>query len=149
MNDDCVFCDIIAGKARASIVAATPDTMTFVPLSPVVDGHLLIVPRIHVSDFAENQWVSAEVMRHAAAYVKYEKETTERKSWNLITSMGEEATQSVQHLHIHLIPRTKDDQLMVPWGTVYGDDPKAPHWCKQAEEWRAKAEDLGAEISED
>ena len=50
--------------------------------------------------------------------------------------MGEAATQSVFHLHVHVVPRTADDNLMVPWGTVYGDDPRAPHWCAVAQQLR-------------
>jgi diadenosine tetraphosphate (Ap4A) HIT family hydrolase len=55
-------------------------------------------------------------------------------SWNIITSIGKAATQSIKHLHVHLVPRTEDDKLMVPWGTIYGDDPTAPHWCKVADD---------------
>jgi histidine triad (HIT) family protein len=103
--------------------------MAFVPLTPVCDGHVLIVPRMHVDDAATNQWTTAIVMRRAAVYIR------ERGgSWNIITSIGKAATQSIKHLHVHLVPRTEDDKLMVPWGTIYGDDPTAPHWCKIADD---------------
>lgn len=52
---------------------------------------------------------------------------------NLITSAGAAATQSIDHLHIHFVPRKVDDGLMTPWGTIYGDEPSAPHWCRQAQ----------------
>jgi diadenosine tetraphosphate (Ap4A) HIT family hydrolase len=55
-------------------------------------------------------------------------------SFNLITSAGRAATQSIDHLHIHVVPRTVDDKLMTPWGTIYGDEPTAPHWCRVAQE---------------
>jgi histidine triad (HIT) family protein len=129
VSDSCIFCEIIAGVAPAKIVDAWTDAMAFVPLTPVCDGHVLIVSRMHVDDAATNQWTTASVMRRAAAYIQ-----EMGGSWNIITSIGKAATQSVKHLHVHLVPRTEDDNLMVPWGTIYGDDPTAPHWCKVADD---------------
>jgi histidine triad (HIT) family protein len=127
-GSECVFCDIVAGDAPARIVAEWPDAIAFVPLGPVIDGHVLIVPREHVRDFADSPSATAATMRRAAEYA-----AGRHDSANLITSMGRAATQSVFHLHVHVVPRAVDDQLMVPWGTVYGDDPQAPHWCRVAQ----------------
>lgn len=46
-----MFCDIIAGPAPATIVQEWPDAIALVPLGPVADGHVLIIPRLHVTDF--------------------------------------------------------------------------------------------------
>lgn len=125
--EPCVFCDIVAGTAPAHVVADWPEAIAIVPLGPVVDGHVLVIPRKHVADFAENPGVTAATMRRAAEHgAQYD-------SANIITSMGRAATQSVRHLHIHVVPRSADDGLMVPWGTIYGDDPQAPHWCRVAQ----------------
>ncbi|MET8648447.1 HIT family protein [Nocardia aurea] len=124
----CVFCEIAAGRAPATVVAEWPDALAIVPLGPVVDGHVLIIPREHVTDFADSPGATAATMRRAAEYT-----TGRHASANLITSMGRAATQSVFHLHIHIVPRSVDDGLMTPWGTVYGDDPQAPHWCRVAQ----------------
>ncbi len=126
MANECVFCQIVARRAPGKIVMAWPGVIALVPLKPVVEGHVLIIPMRHVAHAGEDPDVTARVMRRAASWAsRYD-------SFNLITSAGRAATQSIDHLHIHVVPRTVDDQLMTPWGTVYGDDPTAPHWCRQA-----------------
>lgn len=110
MKSDCIFCAIGQGDDLPSTPIKYRDaTFTLVPLKPVVPGHLLIIPLRHVEDFTEDPEISAIVMR-AAAF-----EARELGPCNLITSKGVEATQSVFHLHAHLIPRRENDGLALPW----------------------------------
>lgn len=132
----CVFCDIVKGHAPATFVETDPDirgVVAFVPLCPVVEGHVLFVPRRHVDHAGSAPGVTGWTMAAASSYA-----STQGRPFNLITSAGREATQSVDHLHIHYIPRAADDQLMVPWGTLHGEDPKAPHRCRQVVELEAR-----------
>jgi histidine triad (HIT) family protein len=131
---NCVFCDIVAGDAPATVVAEWEDALAIVPLGPVVEGHVLVIPKAHVKDLADDPQATAATMLRASSYA------ARHDSANIITSMGRAATQSVFHLHIHVVPRAEDDQLMVPWGTVFGDDPQAPHWCRVAAAERARAD---------
>lgn len=112
MDDDgpCVFCEIAAGRAPARYVASWPDAIAIVPRDPVVDGHVLVIPRTHVADFTTDPEVTAIAGRRAAELGNYT-----GHAMNLITSKGKEATQSVFHLHLHLVPRVKDDGLALPW----------------------------------
>ena len=103
----CVFCDIIVGKEPAEIVKRWNDAIAFVPLNPVVDGHVIVIPTTHVRDFTVNPVVSAKTMKAAA-------ELAVAPS-NIITSAGVEATQSVFHLNIHIVPRKENDKLALPW----------------------------------
>jgi histidine triad (HIT) family protein len=123
----CVFCAIAAGRAPATIVEEWDDALAIVPLGPVVDGHVLIIPKRHLSNYTENPRGTGQLMARVAEY------GARHRSSNVITSMGKAATQSVFHLHVHVVPRSEDDQLMVPWGTIYGDNPQAPHWCRVAQ----------------
>lgn len=123
---DCVFCKIARHEAPAKYIAEWPHAVAFTPIDPVTPGHILVIPTKHVSDFAEDPETTAAVMRDAAGLAK-----TLGGDCNLITSKGRSATQSVFHLHVHLIPRKTGDQLMVPWGTT--GDPHEPHWCKVAQ----------------
>lgn len=125
----CVFCDIVAGRAPATIEVQTGSSTILRPLGPVTQGHVLVIPDRHVVDAADDPDVTAQTMRDAAKYA-----AARHGSFNIITSAGRAATQSVFHLHVHVVPRATDDDLMVPWGTVYGDDPQAPHWCRVARE---------------
>lgn len=103
----CVFCAIVAGQAPATVVAEWPDALAIVPHRPVVPGHVLVIPRTHVRDFADDPEVTAATMRRAAELA--------RGPANLITSAGEEATQTVFHLHVHIVPRADGDGLPLPW----------------------------------
>ena len=108
----CVFCDIAAVKAPARFRYTWPDALAFYPLNPVTEGHLLVIPRVHVADFGEDPEVSAATMRRAAEAANHSYPGT---PMNLITSRGRAATQSVFHLHIHLVPRSEGDGLALPW----------------------------------
>lgn len=106
----CIFCEIVAGRSPAKYVSSTPDVITIHPLNPVTLGHLIVIPTKHVADFTTDPDVSALTMREAAnvaAIYGY--------PCNIITSRGREATQSVFHLHLHIVPRAENDGLALPW----------------------------------
>lgn len=113
---DCIFCEIVAGRAPATVVKSWPAALAIVPLGPVVEGHTLVLPRVHVGDFTEDAFVSAVTAQYAA-----ELAAEMGGPMNLITSKGREATQSVFHLHMHLVPRAKDDGLALPWYSGRGN----------------------------
>lgn len=104
---ECIFCAIIRGESPAALVREWDDAIAIVPLGPVVAGHVLVIPKQHVADFSVDPEVSALTMRRAAEIVPYPA--------NVITSLGREATQSVWHLHAHIVPRAEDDGLALPW----------------------------------
>lgn len=93
-------------------MANSRENIAIVPLSPVVPGHVLVIPKIHVDDFSENPDVSASAMQFASMLAR-----AYGGEYNLITSKGRNATQSVFHLHIHLVPRKYNDGLALPWHT--------------------------------
>ncbi|WP_172457018.1 HIT family protein, partial [Nocardia farcinica] len=65
---DCVFCAIVSGEAPATIAWEWPDAIALIPLGPVVDGHVLVIPKQHVADFTEDPSVTARTMLRAAEY---------------------------------------------------------------------------------
>lgn len=107
----CPFCEIAAGRAPATVVREWDDALAIVPLNPVTDGHLLVLPREHVTDFAADPAVSAHAMNRAAELAG----DYPAGAMNLITSRGSAATQTVFHLHLHLVPRRAGDGLALPW----------------------------------
>lgn len=107
MSADCVFCAIVAGQAPATIVDEWPDAIAIVPHRPVVEGHVLVIPKTHVADFADDPEVTAATMRRVAQIGTVPA--------NVITSAGESATQTVFHLHVHIVPRAFGDGLTLPW----------------------------------
>lgn len=77
------------------------------PINPVTEGHVLAVPREHVADALADPEVAGRVMEVAAWFAAGE--------CNLITSVGPLATQTVKHLHLHIVPRREGDGLALPW----------------------------------
>lgn len=107
----CVFCDIIAGSAPAPkhLAEMGEHCVVFEPLNPVTPGHLLVVPKRHVDNAAEDPHLTGKVMLAASVMAgKF-------PSANIITSIGAAATQSVTHLHLHVVPRREGDGLALPW----------------------------------
>ena len=108
MTSPCVFCDrLAAGQYDAGDRYA----VTFEPLKPAAPGHRLFVSRIHVADALEYPDITARTMEYAAWWARRHG----AKPCNLVTSAGPEATQTVFHLHIHLVPRGADDGLASSW----------------------------------
>jgi histidine triad (HIT) family protein len=113
---DCPFCKRIErGEYDDRTVPheAGPygDVVTFEPLSPVTPGHRLVVPVGHVTDALENPTIAGWTMEFAAAVAR----NYGIRSCNLIASAGTDATQTVRHLHIHIVPRRENDGLHLPW----------------------------------
>lgn len=109
----CVFCAIVAGEAPAQIVASWVDAIAIIPLNPVVIGHRIVLPRVHVLDAADDPIVTAVTVARAADLAGSSEE-----SFNLITSAGRDATQTVMHLHWHIVPRVAGDGLSLPWSVA-------------------------------
>jgi histidine triad (HIT) family protein len=107
----CPFC----AKFEAGLDPHWPwqDHIVIEPLNPLVPGHVLVIPRNHVEDFGQDPITSAMVMARAAALVRPYSE--DGASFNIITSIGAAATQTVRHLHVHVVPRTEGDGLKLPW----------------------------------
>jgi histidine triad (HIT) family protein len=110
--EGCPFCDIARGRAEADIVHQWPDAIAFVPLNPVTPGHVLVAPRAHAFEFTHEPDITAAVARRAAELAVVLDPVAE---YNVITSAGTAATQTVDHLHLHLIPRREGDGLALPW----------------------------------
>lgn len=135
----CAFCAIVAGIEPANFVEHWPDAVAFTPLDPVNEGHTLVVPKQHVDNAVQDPEVTGVTMQRAAALA------TRWPSSNILTSVGAPATQSVFHLHIHVVPREPGDQLMLPWGTT--GDPHEPHWCAKAERLANRVADLERQLA--
>lgn len=107
---DCPFCRIVTGEAPAADVVEYHGATAFRPLEPVTPGHMLVVPNAHIAHAGEDPAIAARAFEAAAQYARDHFE-----SFNLITAAGEAATQTVYHLHLHVVPRRFGDRLHLPW----------------------------------
>lgn len=112
----CTFCDIVAGDSPARIVATGHGITAFLPDHPATRGHVLVVPDDHVADIwslpqgaARN--LASEVLRIAGAA----RDALHPDGLNVIQSNGAVATQTVDHLHVHVVPRWPTDGMGEIW----------------------------------
>lgn len=104
---DCVFClRVLNGEFDPTDQYGVA---RFEPLNPVRPGHMLFIPMGHCADATDETW-SGPVLKAASSYVR-----SEGIQANIITSIGADATQTVFHFHMHVVPRRENDGLILPW----------------------------------
>ena len=124
----CPFCDIIRTHAYDDALSEPGVAAVFEPIVPHSPGHLLVVPWRHVRDAAEDPAVTGQTAAVAARIIG----SLGYEGANLLTSVGETATQSVFHLHWHIIPRWGGDALLPRWpwqcGAIHDEHTKLPDY---------------------
>ncbi|TMM16719.1 MAG: HIT family protein [Actinobacteria bacterium] len=107
----CVFCEIVAGRAPASVVFEDERTMTFLDHRPVTPGHLLVVPRRHSAYLADlDPEDGAQLFRVGMRGAAALRESPLRcEGVNFHLADGEVAGQEVFHVHLHVIARFAGD----------------------------------------
>jgi histidine triad (HIT) family protein len=110
-SESCVFCRIVAGDEEASFAYTDAATVAFADRQPVNPGHVLVVPRVHISRIAELDTATANHMWATAILIGtvITKLGGESVGVNLQLSDGEVAGQEVEHVHVHVIPRHRND----------------------------------------
>ena len=110
MSAGCAFCAVVAGESPAAVVLDEPDLVAFLDIRPLFKGHVLLVPRLHVETLPDLPAPLRDPFLEAA----------QRLSGAMVTALGAQGSfvalnntvsQSVPHLHVHVVPRTKGDGL--------------------------------------
>lgn len=115
-SSECAFCRIVRGEASAEIVAEEEAWVAFLPLDPATEGHTLVVPRRHVPDlWAVDMVLGGQLMEAVVRVGKAIQVGLRPEGMNLITSKGGAAEQTVFHLHLHVLPRWRDDSVGQIW----------------------------------
>ncbi len=106
----CVFCAIVAGSVPAFVVSDTPDGVAFLDTRPVFKGHVLVVPRPHVPDLPS---LPADLLPGFFALVRRLSVAVPAalEAGGTFVAVNNTVSQSVPHLHAHVVPRTKGDGL--------------------------------------
>jgi histidine triad (HIT) family protein len=106
----CKFCDIVAGELAAHVVLDQNGAVAFLDNRPLFPGHVLLIPRCHVDTFDDAPAeVAAELAVTAQRLSRAVQDATAAKGTFIATNVR--VSQSVPHLHIHIVPRTKGDGL--------------------------------------
>lgn len=116
MSDTCPFCAIVRGDLPADIVAESDNILAFKPLHPATDGHTLVIPKAHFRDFlGMPSSVAESVFVFATRLGEFLRAQYDCEGMNLITSAGAAATQTIFHVHVHLVPRWLGDGMGPIW----------------------------------
>ncbi len=118
----CVFCEIVARRAPAHVVAEDDGTLAFMDINPVNPGHVLVVPRRHATDMCELSADELAAVASAGHRVAVRvRRALEPPGMDLFMANGEAGGQTAFHAHLHVIPRWPSDPWIDPWVPTPGD----------------------------
>ncbi len=102
---DCIFCKIVAGTAKATVVYKDERVTAFRDLHPVAPTHILIVPNKHIESVGKLEEADAALAGYLLIVARKlaEREGITEKGFRIITNTGPHGGQTVPHLHVHLI----------------------------------------------
>ncbi|GAA4577782.1 HIT family protein [Micromonospora coerulea] len=127
-----MFCGILAGEVPAFLVADEADGVAFLDTRPVFKGHVLVVPRTHLITLND---LPAEALAGYFGLVQRLARAVETGlgAGGTFVAMNNKVSQSVPHLHTHVVPRTKGDGLRgFFWPrTRYTDDAEAEGFARR------------------
>lgn len=110
MTADCLFCQIVAGTHDAAIVFKDGHSLAFLDHRPLFPGHCLLIPRNHIETLAE---VPAEEISFFFGAAQRISDAVEKAlgAEGSFVAINNRVSQSVPHLHIHVVPRKRKDGL--------------------------------------
>jgi histidine triad (HIT) family protein len=118
-QQNCHFCEIVANKEPARIVMRTANVVAFFPQEPATLGHTLVIPTDHIADIWElDEATAVNLTRNTLRVARAVKQALSPDGLNIIQSNGAAATQTVGHLHVHVVPRWTGDAMAQIWPSV-------------------------------
>lgn len=114
--DRCSFCEIVRREEAARVVFETSDALAFFPLAPAVLGHTLVIPKTHIPDiWSLGDAQATNLVISTLSVARAIRSALRPDGMNVINSNGKAASQTVPHLHIHLVPRWDHDDFGAIW----------------------------------
>ncbi|MFH0832893.1 MAG: HIT domain-containing protein [Candidatus Aenigmatarchaeota archaeon] len=111
MATDCIFCKIISGDIAAERIYEDDYFLAFLDVNPVVEGHILLIPKKHCETIYDLGEGEVEKIGEAIQTVSNKLKSIFGPNINIVNTSGKYASQSILHFHFHLIPRRSGDRL--------------------------------------
>ena len=122
----CIFCPIVAGTSECHEIYQDDATLAFMDIHPVNEGHCLVIPRLHfVTIFEMPSENFAAVGATVAKLARAVNKALEPIAMNIVQANGAIAGQTVSHVHVHVLPRRAQDNLLMSWDRLRARDPVA------------------------
>ncbi len=132
-DSNCIFCKLANGEFATNSIYEDDKFNVILDNGPATKGHCLILPKEHYANLFElPEDTAADAMKLAKKLAKGIMEKLSADGLNLVQNNGEAAGQTVNHFHLHIIPRYKDDGQHILW------NPTSP----EADELKALCEKL-------
>lgn len=114
--DKCIFCKIVRGEIPSTNLFESGNVLSFLDIMPAAKGHALVIPKKHYATLLdmpheEMKEVMEAVQKVAAAVMS----TLKAEGFNVIQSNKEVAGQIIPHVHFHIVPRSKNDNISFEW----------------------------------
>jgi len=106
----CKFCEIAAGRLAAEIVFENAEALAFLDIRPLFPGHMLLIPKAHYETLADLPQALVSPVFESARMLAKATETGLGAEGSFV-AVNNRVSQSVPHLHVHIVPRRKKDGL--------------------------------------
>ena len=114
--DDCIFCKIIDGKIPSATILENSEFKVILDRFPGNEGHVLILPKKHYANIFEIEPETAGKLFQLAVLIsRAMKASLGFENMNVVQNNGPVAGQTVNHFHLHLIPRYEGDGVDIKW----------------------------------
>ena len=100
---DCLFCKIISGEIPSSKVYEDDICLAFNDIEPQAPAHFLVIPKTHIGSVAEVSADNSAVVAHIFEVIAKLTKEKNLESYRVVSNIGEQAGQSVPHLHFHVL----------------------------------------------
>lgn len=115
-DDNCIFCKLANGDIPTATLYEDEDFRVILDASPAAKGHALIIPKEHYANLYElDDELASRVLVLAKKMITKLTDILGCDGYNIVQNNGEAAGQTVFHFHMHLIPRHKDDGVVLGW----------------------------------
>ena len=100
---DCLFCKIAGGEIPANVVYEDEKCFAFYDIDPQAPTHFLVIPKTHIGSAAEVNAENSAVVAHIFEVIAKVAKDLGLDSYRIVSNIGEQAGQSVHHLHFHVL----------------------------------------------
>lgn len=112
MSDECIFCKIVKGELPTDKIYEDDLVLSTLDIKPVSPGHTLIIPKEHFNTILDlPEELLCEVMKRVHKIAKVVIKAVNASGFNMIVNSGRTAEQLIDHVHVHIIPRFKGDNI--------------------------------------
>ena len=115
-DDNCIYCKLATGEIPTATLYEDEDFRVILDARPAAKGHALILPKQHYANLYElDDSVASKVLVLAKKVITKMTDILGCDGYNIVQNNGEAAGQTVFHFHMHLIPRSKGDEVGLGW----------------------------------